>query len=229
MIYFGGCSITMGAGFDQMQKDLRIYPNLVAAQQPVINDAEGGSSNLKIFTKAAKAIIDDQADIYVIQWSAPHRHWVYPAPNRGIYIGSMIETNDHGDFVKQYQMLNHDYPNLMAVIDYTRILYDMARLHHKIIVFVNGLLPWKPDWKVPYMSALLEDLSVEERRDFQQRLQNNLELMPMDCWANIYMSIAEMQIDDAPLDHHPGPSTHQKIADLITNTIDSLREKYERL
>ncbi len=229
MIYFGGCSITQGAGFNQEKKDLRIYPNLVASHGAVINDAEGGSSNLKIFTKAAKAIIDDQADVYVIQWSAVHRHWVYPAPDKGIYIGSVIEENNYSDFVKQYQMCNHDYPNLMAVIDYTRILYDMAQSHHATIVFVNGLLAWMPDWKDSYMSSLLEDLSKEEQQDFQQRFQNNFELMPADHWANIYMSIAEMQVDDAPLDNHPGPKTHQKIADLITETLDILRGKNERL
>jgi len=229
MIYFGGCSITMGAGFDQVQNDLRIYPNLVDQNHHVINDAEGGSSNLKIFTKAAKAIIDDKADIYVIQWSAPHRHWVYPAPDKGIYIGAFIDGHDNSDFVKNYQLLNHDYPNLMSVIDYSRILYDLATSHRAIIVFVNGMLRWKPDWNDPYMESLLEDLSVEQQQDFQQRFQNNLELMPAENWANIYMSITEIKVDDAPLDDHPGPQTHQVIAKLITDTIDRLREKNERL
>lgn len=229
MIYFGACSIIMGAGFDQVQQDLRIYPNLVAHDCQVINDAEGGSSNLKIFTKAAKAIIDDKADIYVIQWSAVHRHWVYPAPDKGIYIGSPVGGTEHSDFIKNYQLLNHDYPNLMSVIDYTRILTDLAAAHHAIIVLVNGMLCWKKDWQDQYMRSLLDDLTVEQQQDFQQRFDNNFELMPLERWANIYMSIAEMKIDDAPLDDHPGPRTHQRIAELVTDTIDKLRDKNERL
>jgi hypothetical protein len=230
-IYATGCSITAGDGFPKGKQDPAIYLNLLAQNYSaaMINDAEGGSSNLKIFTKAAKAIIDDRADIYVVQWSAAHRHWVYPAPNQGIYLGSTIEKNDHSDFVRQYQILNHDYPNLMTVMDYTRILYDMAQNRSAMIIFVNGLLSWKSDWNDHYMAGLLEDLPIKEQQDFRQRFQDNLELMPTDCWANIYMSIAEMQTDNAPLDNHPGPNTHQHIADLITITIDKLRAKNERL
>lgn len=225
MIYFGGCSITMGAGFEQSQQDPRIYPNLVKGRNQSINDAEGGSSNLKIFTKAAKAIVDDLADIYVIQWSAVHRHWVYPMPNQGIYIGSAIENNRYQDFVRQYQSLNHDYPNLMAVIDYSRILHALAESRHMMIIFVNGMLSWKQDWTDPYMQGLLEGLAQKEKQDFIERFKNNLELMDRDNWTNIYESIAEMQIDDAPLDHHPGPKTHEKIAAMIDKTIDKLRDE----
>lgn len=220
--YFGGCSITMGAGFDQIQQDPRIYPNLVSNQN--INDAEGGSSNLKIFTKAAKAIIDERADIYIVQWSAVHRHWVYPMPNQGIYIGSAIEDNEYQDFVKQYQSLNHDYPNLMAVIDYSRILYELVESRHAAIVFVNGMLSWKSEWSDHYMQGLLKGLPQEEQQDFVERFNNNLELINLDHWANIYESIMEMQIDDAPLDHHPGPETHEKIARRIIETLDKIRD-----
>ena len=226
VIYFGGCSITMGTGFDSQQQDPRIYPNLVKTNDDqVINDAEGGSSNFKIFNKAAKAIIDNHADIYVVQWSAVHRHWVYPAPNKGIYLGSIPEKNEYKDFVLQYQSLNHDYPNLMNVIDYSRILVDIAQHHNAMIVFVNGMLWWKPDWDNEYMRGLLKGLTTTEKQDFIERLDNNIELLDADCWANIYKSIIEMQIDDAPLDNHPGPNTHKQIAQHITKTINTLRNK----
>ena len=45
--YFNGCSITAGHGFAHGETDDRIYTNLVAKNS--INDASGGSSNLKIF------------------------------------------------------------------------------------------------------------------------------------------------------------------------------------
>jgi hypothetical protein len=223
MIYFGGCSITMGTGFHNTQQDPSIYPNIVAQDinHMIINDAEGGSSNLKIFTKAAKAIIDDLADIYVVQWSAPHRHWLYPMPNQGIYIGSVFEENQYKNFVEQFQKYNHDYPNLMSVIDYCRIITELARLHSRGIVFVNGMLYWKPSWNDRYMEALLKDLDLTSQQDFQQRFDNNVELLDLSLWANPWISIAEMQQDNAPLDQHPGPLTHKKIADLVISVIDT--------
>lgn len=222
MIYFGGCSITMGAGFEGVQNDPKIYANLISQQvgHNVINDAEGGSSNLKIFTKTAKAIIDDRADIYVVQWSAPHRHWLYPAPDRGIYIGASTEDNQYKKFIEQFQRYNHDYPNLMAVIDYSRIIVELARPRSRLIIFVNGMLAWKHNWNDAYMESLLKDLSRDDHRDFQERFDNNIDLLDPAQWANMWHSIAEMQEDNAPLDNHPGPLTHKKIAGLITAVID---------
>ena len=223
MIYFGGCSITMGAGFEKVQHDPDIYPNIVGRYfgYRLINDAEGGSSNLKIFTKAAKAIIDDRADIYVIQWSAPHRHWLYPAPDQGIYIGSESDDDRYREFVEQFQKYNHDYSNLMAVIDYSRILTELAVGRSRQMIFINGMLFWKPDWNDRYMKSLLEDLGSTDRLDFQNRFDNNIDLLDPKQWANMWLSIAEIQEDDAPLDAHPGPQTHKKIANLVTEVLDT--------
>ncbi len=223
MIYFGGCSITMGAGYPGEKQNPDIYSNIVGEniRHGVINDAEGGSSNLKIFTKSAKAVLDDHANLYVIQWSAPHRHWLYPAPNQGIYIGSPVEYNQHSKFVEQFQKFNHDYPNLMSIIDYSRIITELARARDRKVIFVNGMLHWKPDWNDSYMKSLLEDLDLTSKQDFQQRFNNNIELLDISCWANPWLSIVEMQQDNAPLDQHPGPLTHKKIADLITEVIDT--------
>lgn len=213
----------MGAGFDAVQQDPRIYANLVgrAVGCDVINDAEGGSGNLKIFTKAAKSMIDNTADIYVIQWSAPHRHWLYPAPDRGIYIGSSIEDNQYNKFVNEFQRYNHDYPNLMSVIDYSRILIELSNSRSCSVVFVNGMLCWKKSWEDAYMRSLLEDLDPMVQKDFQERFNNNIDLLDLGTWTNPWCSIVEMQDDNAPLDNHPGPRTHRKVADLIQAVIDT--------
>lgn len=222
-IYFNGCSITAGTGFVDGKNDSQIYPNLVAKNynSDCINDAEGGSSNLKIFTKTAKAMIDGVADIYIIQWSAPHRHWLYPAPDQGLYIGSPFEENQHRDFVERFQHYNHDYPNLMSVIDYSRILVELANRRSHQIVFVNGMLFWKNVWNDMYMKSLLEDLAPNDRQLFQERFDNNIDLLDIDNWANPWISIAEIKEDDAPLDTHPGPQTHRKVADMVLAVIDN--------
>ena len=222
-IYFGGCSITMGAGFEKVQQDPMIYANIIGQniKHQIINDAEGGSSNLKIFTKTAKAIIDGLADIYIIQWSAPHRHWLYPAANKGIYIGSCTEENEYRSFIEQFQKYNHDYPNLMAVIDYSRIITEIAKGRKKQTIFINGMLNWKESWHDVYMKSLLDELDPLDQKDFQEQFSNNIDLLDLDAWANPWQNILEMQEDDAPLDNHPGPITHRKVADLVQTVIDT--------
>jgi hypothetical protein len=233
MIYFGGCSITMGAGYPAQQQDHNIYPNLIAKvmQCCADNQAEGGSSNLKIFTRAAKALLDKQHDTYFVQWSALHRHWVYPSPKHGFYIGSYADDNiADRTFVAQYQLLNHDYSNIMALIDYTRILQQLAADAERNIWFINGLLPWTEDMLLPsletssYTQHLYQGLTKEELNDYNERLRNNLELIDWSQWINPWDSIADMQIDNAPLDTHPGPKTHAKIADMILEIIDTQTE-----
>jgi hypothetical protein len=225
MIYFGGCSITQGSGFYNEKRDASIYPNIIAKQLtiPALNAAEGGSSNLKIFTAAAKAIMDQQAEIYIIQWSALHRHWLYPQPNQGFYIGSDVELPEYKQFVAQFQLLNHDYSNIMSVVDYTRLLTHMAQQSNAHVYFINGLLPWTEDLltgakESEYTQTLFKD--VDDPAPFKEQLKNNLELVDWSLWANPWTSINEMAVDLGPLGHHPGSETHSKIANMIINLID---------
>ena len=212
-IYFGGCSITDGTGYSLGKKDPLIYPNLVSTD--VINDAEGGSSNLKIFTRASKAIIENVADAYVIQWSALHRHWMYPAPDTGVYLGSPHEQDN--DFVVQFQLRNHDYGNILQLIDYTRVLTDMAHKHDSEIYFVNGLVTWSDD--IDWMRKLVSDAKTDHNR-FVENLQNNMELAHLDLWINPWKNMNDYKLDTAPLDAHPGPRTHKQIAELILEKLN---------
>lgn len=228
MNYFGGCSITMGAGFEGQQNDPRIYPNIIGSAD---NDAEGGSSNLKIFTKAAKALLSRRHDTYFVQWSALHRHWLYPSPKQGFYIGANTDCNlADTKFVAQYQLLNHDYGNIMSLIDYTRILQQLALDAGRDIWFINGMIPWTHDMLIEeypnsdYSRSLYVDLDQTETKDFYQRLKNNLELIDWNQWINPWNSIIDLQQDHAPLDDHPGQQTHKKIAEMIQERIDTLRE-----
>lgn len=213
VIHFSGCSFTQGAGFDKEKEDPRIYPNLLTSE--AINEAEGGSSNLKIFNKTAKAIIEKQADAYVVQWSALHRHWMYPTPDSGYYIGSNYETDD--DFVAQFQLLNHDYGNILQLIDFTRILSDMAKSHSVNIVFVNGIINWKRD--IDWIFDLVSDAKADHQR-FVENLENNFDLIDWNQWINPWQSMHELATDIAPLDNiHPGPNTHKHIAELINERL----------
>jgi hypothetical protein len=229
MIYIGGCSISTGAGFEQEQVDARIYPNLLAQalKMDVINDAEGGSSNLKIFLRTCKALIDNQCEIFVVQWTAIHRHWLYPTPDSGLFIGTPLESGDDTRFVAEFQKRNHDYGNIMQLIDFCRIIQDIAKCKNKKVVFINGRIDMTPDMadsSLPMSTEfenLLCDLKKEQRANFAQQLVNNFELVDWKSWANPWQSVANMQTDKAPMDAHPGPDTHAKLVKLILERIDT--------
>ena len=213
--HFNGCSITQGAGFANEKLDPRIYPNLLATDY--INDASGGASNLKIFLHTSKAIVDNLADVYVVQWSAVHRHWIYPAPDQGIYFGSALDTKSPNDkFIAQYQLLNHDYSNIMQLIDFCRILQDQAGSHTVKLLFVNGLVDWSND--IAWMKELVANAESDHDR-FVVQMQNNLELVDWDLWINPWDSIYDSKLDVAEDGLHPGPLTHKHIADQIRDKL----------
>jgi hypothetical protein len=230
-IYATGCSITAGTGFSEGKNDPEIYVNRLAAryQAKCINDAEGGASNFKIFMRAAKAMIDSDSDVFVVQWSAVHRHWMYPMPNRGVFVGTPMESSDHLKFAEQFQRLNHDYGNLMNVVDFTRILQDQAREKNKKMCFVNGLISWKRDLlkreqRSEYARSLFDGLTDQERVDFADRLANNMELVDWTQWISPWETVCDLKIDNALLDQHPGPRTHEKLTELIAQVIDKQQE-----
>ena len=223
--HFNGCSITQGAGFTDGGNDTRIYPNLVSDDH--INDANGGSSNLKIFLHSSKAILDNLADVYIVQWSALHRHWVYPAPDQGIMFAETKlgdSKTREGDpnplflskMIAQYQLLNHDYGNIMQLIDFCRILQDQAKSHNVQLLFINGLVTWSD--QVDYIKELVRDADSDHDR-FVEQMQNNMELVDWDKWIDPFNNMYERRLDEAEDNLHPGPQTHKQIAKLIKDKL----------
>lgn len=213
IIYFNGCSFTEGSGFSGSKSSPLIYPNLLT--NDAINEAEECSSNLKIFSATARAIIDNFAPIYVVQWSALHQHWLYPSADSGYYIGTNYDNKD--DFVAQFQLLNHDYGNILQLITYTRILENMARCSGAKLIFVNGLVHWSRE--VEWMYNLVGDIKSGPDR-YVENLENNYDLVNWNQWINPWTPLQGNELDFAPLDNiHPGPLTHKQLAELINERL----------
>ena len=79
------------------------------------------------------------------------------------------------------------------------ILKDLAQLHECKVIYINGMVDWIQD----------VDLYTDQR-----------------LWINLEESMRKMQIDFAPVDNiHPGPKTHQIVADKIINYLNLNAEK----
>jgi len=236
---FFGCSFTVGEGFDPDQRHL-VYDRLLEHDFGFKrrNFAQIGASNHLIFMKACQ-MIDSDIDLLIVQWSALHRLWLYPGPDACFFVNDGSRTFAYRDiFISktdiiklrdQLQILNHDYHNILELIEYCRILCWLADYHEKQIVFVNGLVPWTRDLLYPldtadigsslspYTKALLDfgyladDIIVK----FFNRLRDKFLTLDQTRWANLFDSFQSMLIDTGPQGHHPGPGSHRSMADTI--------------
>jgi len=236
---FTGCSFTVGEGFDPDQRDQFIYDRLVSDRCHFrrTNLAKGGNSNHEIFMSAARAMIQ-AFDIVFVQWSVLNRIWLYPGPDCewSINVGKKefryreiyLDSDRKQLFQDQLRMMNHDYQNIFFLIDYCHILSDLASLHGKKLVFINGLIPWSDDLIRPMGQDLSSSLSFYSKAllDFDHRdddeilklfsaLRDKAATLDQSKWVNIWRSFQSMQVDRGPQGHHPGQKSHRIMADLI--------------
>ena len=246
-VCWNGCSFTVGDGFPIHQRDQYIYDRLVSKQFGFesTNISVSGSSNLEIFKRSAQAILNKEHDIVITQWSALNRLRLHPGPDcsfvlndtkysefkyRDIYIDSNTKTL----LRKMLLLLNHDYHNLLDLIEYCCILDYMAVASNVKVIFVNGLVPWTDDLNCTLPSSdigsSLSDytksmLDFDHRDDlevitFFQELQRKFLSIDQRLWVNLFDSMMRNSPDIGPEGHHPGPLSHQimatKISDYIT-------------
>ena len=201
-VAFHGCSFTQGDGFDVHEREIYLYPQLVCNhfKWDYDNFASRGNSNKRIFHSAANSMDCKQYSVVFVQWSEISRLWLSPEKNRWWFANERsndsyhtekvnIDAETHTKFKKTLALLNGDYQNLKDLCDYCVILNNLGKLHGCKVVFINGMVDWIQDI----------DLYTDKK-----------------LWVNIEESMRRMQIDFAPVDKiHPGPQTHQIIADKV--------------
>jgi len=244
-VCFNGCSFTEGEGFPADQRDHAIYDRIVTRQFDLeaTNISQGGSSNYTIFMRSARAIMSQLYDVVFTQWSALNRLWLSPGPDcvfftndnykpdfhyRDIY----LSNSDKQKFKDTVLLLNHDYQNILDLIDYCDILGKLAQHNNTQVVFINGLVPWQSDLVQPLTADLTSSLSdytksildFDHRSDeeiikFVQQLQNKFKQVDTKLWVNLFDSFFKNIVDRGPEGHHPGVHSHQWMATQLANYI----------
>jgi hypothetical protein len=222
-----------------------IYDNLIAKRfdLKIQNIAISGSSNHTIFMRSAAAIQSQQYDLVFTQWSALNRVWLYPGPDCYFFLNDQkypdfryrdiyLSEKDKKRFRDTLLILNHDYQNIIDLIDYCKILAQLGSANNTKIVFVNGLVPWTDD----LVHTLTDDLAMslseysksmlefDNRHDkeiiaFFKKLQKKFIELDQNKWVNLFDSFFKNTIDTGPEGHHPGIKSHQWMADQISNYI----------
>ena len=237
---FVGCSFTVGEGFPEDQRGRFIYDRLLEKDFNFqrTNLAVGGASNDLIFMTAADALSQDH-DVMVVQWSGLNRIWLYPKPGMGIFSNSAqdapyqfgdiyMSRREKKDFFDRLRSLNHDYHNIIKLIDYCSILDRLSEYHGKRTIYINGLVPWTDDLLIENPTDLASELSLYTKHilDFDDRdddevlkffkvLQEKFQKLDRSKWVNLFDSFQQDTTDLGPEGHHPGIESHARMAEKV--------------
>jgi hypothetical protein len=248
---FVGCSFTVGVGLDHEKDDASNYTNIVAKHysSDISNLAVGGNSNYNIFMSALDEILYNKPDKIFIQWSALNRLWLYPGPDTKLTLSHTIK-NDYKyrdiyyskkqlqEFTNAYHILNHDYHNILTLINYCNILTEIGKNKTQII-FINGLLLWTKEILIldtivdfsknlsTYTKEILEFDSREDHEliDFFTKLNRAVTGLSQSSWVNMFDSMVNLSIDNGNDNSHPGPESHKLYADMIIKYIEDNNDK----
>jgi hypothetical protein len=241
---FNGCSLTEGEGFLPELKDQFVYDRVLSEKFNFnrINIAEPGSSNYKIFMRTLPIIDKKQCDILFVQWSGLNRIWLSPGPetyyvampNKNIkyyqYRDIKIQKDEKYKFETTLSLFNHDYQNILDLIDYCNVLEKLSKIQNIKIVFINGLVPWQNDLVNVLNTNLSESLSTYTKNilDFDNRddeeilkfvnvLQTKFLSLNQDLWVNLFDAFNWRSIDKADDGKHPGVKSHAWLADQVSS------------
>jgi hypothetical protein len=235
---FSGCSLTYGEALNDTKEN---YASLVAGSQGAVlkNIAVPGNANNKIFMESMNELLFDTPDVLFVQWSELSRHWLYPALDlefpitAGIrndlkYLDFFLPQQQAKEFIDMFRYLNHDYHNILLLINYCKILELMAQDKCRLI-FINGLIPWTPELRYPesvrdphryfseYTKKLLciDQLPDNDITKFFQAISTEIVKLDKSKWINMFSTIMAGAVDLATDNIHPGPVTHQNLANNI--------------
>lgn len=243
---FTGCSMTVGKGLEFKKDSPDNYTNIVSNHfdSTVTNLAVEGNSNYNIFMSALNEITFNDPDILFVQWSGLNRLWVYPGPDTELIMSNVAHAEykyrdihfsklELQNFIDIWHMLNHDYKNILDIINYCNILAKVGQQKTRV-VFINGLLPWTKELaELTTVCNFAENLSAYTREllDFETRsddellatfkhLYNEISKLDKTLWVNQFSSMLDLRVDFGDDNLHPGVKSHSEYATMIINYLD---------
>jgi hypothetical protein len=235
---FSGCSLTYGEGLTDTEEN---YASLVAGSQAAVlkNIAVPGNANSKIFIESMNELLFDTPDVLFVQWSELSRHWLYPGLDLEFpitagttsdlkYLDFFLPQQQASKFIDMFRYLNHDYHNILLLINYCKILELLAKDKCQLI-FINGLIPWTPELRYPesardphryfskYTKNLLstDQLPDDDIKKFFDAISTEIVKLDKSKWINMFSTIMDSAVDLGTDNIHPGPVTHQNLANNI--------------
>lgn len=254
MMYAGffGSSITKNVGFPPATRNQSSYPNLVSTHfgWKYDNLAVGGNPNTDIFHSVYNAIHNNTYDIIFVQWSRPM--WINFNPRPGVIFSPHSSSDSWTELSSCIQVpikklilasdvmrfLNHEYSNLIKLVDYANILDDISKNNNQKIFYINGAVQWNEKLITfnsksdnlyeldDYTKYVLDfDNSVDEYIiKYANELRDKLLTLDQTLWMNLFEMLCWSNIDVGPLGHHQGIETNKNWAEKIIKYMESNNE-----
>jgi hypothetical protein len=228
----------------------------------MINIGKDGASNTEIFQNTVRSMAQygDQIDTIFCQWtSMPRYNW-----NVGFELWSTAESfgsehllkvtnhdvnlnnGDHwprkyiNDLVDRFRVMHHLHWEIVKVVDYSNVIYDLAKkLGISNVFFMNGLCPWDQNYFVELDNVKPESyteftktniLNMDNRDDddllklyklAHQHYQEAGGINPA-TWINLYSSLLNNKVDTNFDNNHPGVKSNILYYEMIDRRLKEL-------
>lgn len=250
-ILVSGCSFSAGFGFPGEHLNKQIWPNLLAEKlgaQQITNIARAGSNNHSIFLEASSAMICNNYDLVLVQWSSIPRfnfkvglelYSVDSMLDRAVNIvnSETITKKWFAELKDRLLRLHNDHWDILNLIKYINILIEwQVKSRHGKIFFINGLGPWPDRYFEKKQISLPSDLDSFTHNMLQADIRDDREIYNLyemihdhyrkhggiqeKHWLNLYQPMTKLKIDTIAMDdEHPGVNSQFLFADIFAQQI----------
>lgn len=244
-ILVSGCSISYGSGFPLEKNEPTLWPNRLATLlgAEVTNVSVPGYDNQGIFLNAVTELLTKKYDLILVQLTGfdrivltPNMHQQVPMANITPNFLHKIISNMHiaqfsqdqlSLFIKIYLELNGKYEHWQRLFKIICSLQQLKKQGYNIHI-INGLLDWNHDFFTnrdsQYAKQIINYDSLPDN-DIEVgliQLQQQIKEIDLSLWISPFENFVKLQVDTAPLDGHPGSSSHKIYTNLILNKLTSL-------
>ena len=214
----------------------------------LINVARGGISNTEIFESALSAMSGNPAEVkyLFVQWAAMPRynfniglelwnttekmHGPNTRPTHDIKLGNKDQWDRKyiTDLLDRLRVLHHLHPEIVKVVQYSKIISNLCKQFNIKVGFINGVCPWDENYFVrltgnhitpedytPFTKNEILDIDSRSDKDIfilYEKIHNDYDnvggIDPTE-WVNLYSSMRNTQIDVNLDQHHPGIQSNQ--------------------
>lgn len=233
---FSGCSYPAGAGFLLTKGEPSLWVNQLYnnffSHTAKLNVALSGRTNAGIFQDTVKHMLSHPVKYAVVAWTnvpryelelgfelSPTRVCMIPGSIIGPYhLHNMEFSSAYLESIRdRFTTLAHDIYEIANLVDYTRIIKDLAQVTNTRVFFVNSMGPWDDNFFVKKTNVLpseytpyTQDLLLASERDDNEvfklydKMHDRLVGIDPQDWLNLYGSLENTRVDVNDDGSHPG-------------------------
>lgn len=227
----------------------------------LVNFSLSGSSNAEIFEQTTRAIgiFSSNIDTIFCQWTSMPRYkfdaglelWdtaegIQPSMRGKTDIKVAGDTWSRGyvdDLLDRLLAMHHLHREIVKIVEYSKILQNLAQQLNIKLYFINGLCPWDQDYFINVCNEAGTEITTEQFTSFTKKTilqsdsrsnEDNIKLykkihsqykngggIDPSQWVNLYDSMFDNIIDVNYDNRHPGIKSNQLYVQQIKNFLET--------